>query len=370
MKKKLILLLAVLMTFSVISTAFAAGETATRIKDIAKVQGVRTNQLVGYGLVVGLAGTGDSNKSIYTIQSIVNMLKNFGIVITSSQLQAKNVAAVMVTAQLPAFVKQGDTIDVTASSMGDAKSIQGGILLQTPLKAANGQVYAVGQGPVSTGGFSVSSGGSSQQKNFPTVGLITNGAIVEKDVAVQLVNDGDIVLSLSQPDFTTASRICEAIQNRFGNIASARDPGTVVVSVPKPFANEVVAFVASIEELTVLPDTIAKVIINERTGTIVMGANVTIDAVAVAQGGLTEKIGTTTDVVQPNPLSNGNTVVTQNTALDVKETQANLILLQPAANVGDVVNALNAVGATPRDIISILQAMKAAGALHADLSLI
>lgn len=355
---------------SVVPAGAYPAAVETRIKDIAKVQGVRTNQLIGYGLVVGLAGTGDSTKNIQTMQSIANMLKNFGVTVTSSQLQSKNVAAVMVTAQLPPFVKSGDTIDITVSSMGDAKSIQGGTLLQTPLKAGNGQIYAVAQGPVSTGGFSAGRGGNSQQKNFPTVGTTPNGAIVERDVPVELLSNGTIKLALNQPDFTTASRISDAINGRFGSVAISRDPGTVEVSIPADYRSDLVNFVALIEELQVVPDNIAKVVINERTGTIVMGSNVTIDEVAVAQGGLSVKISKSYNVSQPPPLSGGDTVVTPETKVEVKEDQAHVMTLPATANVGDVVNALNAIGATPRDIISILQAIKAAGALHADLQLI
>jgi flagellar P-ring protein precursor FlgI len=341
-----------------------------RIKDVAKLQGVRSNQLVGYGLVVGLAGTGDSNKATFTIQSIVNMLKTFGITVSASQLQPKNAAAVMVTAQLPAFVKPGDTIDITVSSMGDAKSLQGGTLLQTPLKAANGAVYAVGQGPLSVGGFSVGAGGASQQKNFPTVGSIPNGAIVEREVATQFESDGSVVFVLNKPDFTTANRVSEAIDRRFGPISKARDAASVMVYVPLEYAGNLVGFVSAVEELPVTPDNAAKVVVNERTGTVVMGGNVTIDTVAVAQGGLTVRIASSTEVSQPPPFSGGSTVITQNRTVEAKEQPAPLIVLPATANVSDLVSALNAVGATPRDVISILQAIKAAGALHAELQLI
>jgi len=368
--RRLIMISIVCCVMAIMATALASGGV-TRIKDVAKVQGIRTNQLVGYGLVTGLAGTGDSNTLVETRQSLANMLKSFGLTVSSSDLKSKNVAAVMVTAQLPAFVKPGDTIDMTISSMGDAKSLQGGILLQTPLKAANGQIYAVGQGPVSTGGFSASSGGSSQQKNFLTTGTTPNGAIVERDVPTQLLSpSGSITLALSQPDFTTATRISEAIDSKFGPISTTRDPGTIVINVPSEYGSNVVGFVASLEELYINPDNIAKVVMNERTGTIVMGSNVSIDEVAVAQGGLSITINKTTDVSQPPPFSGGSTVTTNNTTLNVKEDKANVMVLPSTASVGDVVNALNAIGATPRDIISILQAMKAAGALHADLQII
>ncbi len=371
MRKLTATFLAIMLGISLVIPAMAAAQVSTRIKDVAKVQGVRSNQLTGYGLVVGLAGTGDSNKSTFTIQSVANMLKSFGVIIDTSQLKPKNVAAVMVTANLPPFVKPGDAIDITVSSMGDGKSLQGGTLLQTPLRAANGQVYAVGQGQISTGGFSASAGGSSQQKNFPTVGNIPSGAFVEKEVPMAFVdkNRDRITLALSHPDFTTASRICDSIDQRFGQIALAQDPGTVTVSIPSYYSDNIVAFVAAIEELPITPDVAAKVVINERTGTVVVGSNVTIDQVAVAQSGLTVKIGQTTNVSQPPPFSGGDTVVTKDTTVDVKEQPAGLIELPASASVGDVVAALNAVGATPREVISILQAIKAAGALHADLQI-
>ncbi|WP_371363138.1 Flagellar P-ring protein [Sporomusa rhizae] len=371
MRKLIATLLVAALAVSMTVPVMAAPQASARIKDVAKVQGVRSNQLVGYGLVVGLAGTGDSDKSTFTIQSIVNMLKSFGVMIGPSQLKPKNIAAVMITANLPPYAKSGDAIDITVSSMGDAKSLQGGTLLQTPLRAANGQVYAVGQGPISTGGFSASAGGASQQKNFPTVGNIPSGALVEREVPMPFTDKGQtrITLSLNQPDFTTATRISEAIDSRFGQITTAKDPGSVVVNIPYYYNDNVVSFIAAVEELPIIPDTVAKVVINERTGTVVIGSNVTIDQVAVAQGGLTIKIGRTTDVSQPPPFSNGSTVVTTNTSVDAKEQPAGLIVLPASSSVGDVVAALNAVGATPRDVISILQAIKAAGALHAELQI-
>lgn len=365
--RKTVSLSVILITFL---WSIAAAAPGVRVKDIAKVQGVRDNQLVGYGLVVGLSGSGDSNKSTFTIQSIANMLKSFGVIANTGQLQPKNVAAVMVTAKLPPFAKPGDTIDITVSSLGDAKSLQGGTLIQTPLKAGNGQVYAVGQGAISIGGFSVSSGGSSQQKNFPTVASIPSGAIVERDVAVQLVNNGSLTLSLLQPDFTTAARISEVIDRRFGTVSQARDAGSVVVSIPEDQTNNIVSFIAAIEELPVRPDAAAKIVINERTGTVVMGSDVAISEVAVAQGGLTVKISANKQVSQPPPFSDGQTVTVDQPSIEVKEQPANLVVLPATAQVGDVVKALNAVGATPREVISILQAMKAAGALHAELTLI
>lgn len=369
-KYKVIAVLTMLLCCLSFSTAFAGDMASARIKDLAKVQGVRSNQLVGYGLVVGLAGTGDSNKTLETLQSVANMLKAYGVNISASTLKTKNVAAVMVTATLPPFVREGDTIDLTVSSMGDAKSIQGGTLLQTPLKAGNGEVYAVGQGAVSTGGFTAGNGGSTRQKNFPTVGTTPNGGIVEKTVEDTLGDQGNLSLSLGQPDFTTASRIAAAVNSRYGGIAKAVNPGRVDILVPSSYQNNVVGFVASLEDLYVTPDNAAKVIVNERTGTIVIGGNVAVDEIAIAQGGLSISIQKNTDVNQPAPFTLGETITTKNTTTQVNDEKANTIVLPATANVGDIVGALNAVGATPRDIISILQAIKAAGALHAELQII
>ena len=346
-----------------------AASAVTRIKDIAKVQGVRSNQLVGYGLVVGLAKTGDSNKVKETVQSIGNMLKAFGVSIDTSSLKPDNVAAVMVTATLPPFSREGDTIDITVSSIGDADSIQGGTLIQTPLLAANGEVYAVAQGAVSTGGFLVGGSGNKAQKNFPTVGMTPNGAIVEKSVEDDLGQDGTLSLSIARPDFTTASRMVQTINSQYGNIARASNPGRIDISIPAYYRGNVVGFIASLEDLPVVPDSVAKVVMNERTGTIVMGGNVSVDECAITQGGLSIRVEKTTDVSQPDPLSYGSTIVANNTNVKVKEGQGNTIVLPATANVSDIVGALNAVGATPRDTISILQAMKASGALHAELEL-
>ncbi len=362
--------LAALCLTSLTPLSASADSSVTRIKDIAKVQGVRSNQLVGYGLVVGLAGTGDSNKVKETVQSIGNMLKSFGVAIDTSSLKPDNVAAVMVTATLPPFVREGDAIDVTVSSIGDADSIQGGTLVQTPLRAGNGEVYAVAQGAVSTGGFVAGRGGNKAQKNFPTAGLMPNGAIVERSVEDEIGQDGTISLSLSQPDFTTAARMVSSINAQFGGIAHASNPGRIDISIPAYYRGNVVGFVASLEELPVVPDAIAKVVMNERTGTIVMGGNVSVDECAITQGGLSIHVQKRADVSQPDPLSYGSTIVANNTNVKVKDSSSSTIVLPATANVSDIVGALNAVGATPRDTISILQAMKASGALHAELELI
>ncbi len=342
---------------------------AARIKDVAKVQGVRDNQVVGMGLVVGLNGTGDSTKSDMTVKAIINMMKNFGISVDLKNMKTKNVATVMVTAKLPAFSRPGDNIDINVASSGDAKSLQGGVLLQTPLRAANGEVYAVAQGPVSIGGFSAGGGGSGTVKNHPTTGMMPNGAIVERGTNTNMAEGGYVRFALYKPDFTTANRVANRINSSWGKIATASDAGTVSVQVPDGDF-DIVNFIAGLEDLTIDPDQSAKIVFNERTGTVVMGGNVGISEVAVSQGGLTVTITRRADVVQPNPFTYGRPVVNPNTNVEVKEDKVNLIVLPESANVGDVVTALNAAGATPRDTMAILQAMQAAGALHATLEII
>ena len=369
--KKIFTLLTLILCITFASATVFAESAPARIKDIAKVQGVRSNQLVGYGLVVGLPGTGDSDKITPMISSTAAMLRTFGVTADITGIKYKNIAVVMVTATLPPFVREGDTIDIVASSMGDAKSIQGGTLLQTPLRAGNGEVYAVAQGPVSTGGFVAGNGsGNSAQKNFPTVGTTPNGAIVERTVEDDLGEQGNISLSLSNADFTTASRIVGAINSNYGPIAHAANPGRIDIRIPGSYRSNVVEFVSTIEELSVTPDSVAKIVFNERTGTIVMGGNVTVDECAITQGGLSIKVSQEIDMSQPAPFSYGTTMVTKNTDLEVEEQPSSTIVMPPTTNVNDIVGALNAVGATPRDCISILQAMKAAGAIHAVLEII
>ena len=369
--KKIFTLIALLSILIFGSSTVFADSAITRIKDITKIQGVRSNQLLGYGLVLGLPGTGDSDKIKQTINSTVSVLRNFGITVDSSNWKAKNVAAVMVTANLPPFAREGDAIDVTISAMGDASSIQGGTLIQTPLLAADGEVYAVAQGPVSTGGFVAGNGGGNRaQRNFPTVGTTPNGAIVEKTVEDDIGERGTISLSLANADFTTASRVADAINMAYGGAAHAANAGRVDIRIPGYYRTNVVDFIASIEELEVLPDNIAKIVVNERTGTIVMGGNVTVDECAITQGGLSIKVTRDNQVNQPNPFSYGTTIVTKNDDTEVDDQLSNSIVMSPTANINDIVGALNAVGATPRDCISILQAMKAAGAIHATLEII
>lgn len=345
---------------------------AVRIKDLADINGVRDNQLVGYGLVVGLDGTGDGKKSLFTVQSMVSMLEKMGITVSANDIAVSNVAAVMVTAELPPFAKAGQRIDVLVNSIGDAKNLQGGTLLMTPLKAANDQVYAVAQGPVNTGGFAAEGQGGSVQKNFPTVGRVIDGALVEREVQINLNTRRSLTLSLRQPDFTTVTRMSEAINSLFyDRIAAAQDAGTVEVKVPMAYLGNIVGLVAMIEKLEVQPDLTARVVINERTGTVVMGESVRISTIAIAHGNLSIVIKESPQVSQPLPFSeNGETVVTPDTSINVEEGENQLVLMPARASIGEVVNALNALGVSPRDLIAIFQAIKAAGALQAELEVI
>lgn len=345
---------------------------AERIKDLASIQGVRTNQLAGYGLVVGLDGSGDqTTQTPFTVQSIVNMLGQMGVNLPPGSLQLKNVAAVMVTASLPAFSRPGQNIDVTVSSLGNAKSLRGGTLIMTPLKGADGQVYAISQGNVLVGGVGASAGGSSAQVNHLAVGRIPAGATVERAVDTP-VGQGDYVnLELNQSDFTTADRVVQAINRRFGEgTASAGDARRVQVRAPRD-ANQRVAFLAQVENLPVQAgNAAARVIVNARTGSVVMNQNVEVDNCAVAHGNLSVTIGSETQVSQPNALSQGETVTTQSAQIDIKAQGGGLVVLQSSPSLGEVVKALNAVGATPQDLLAILQAMKASGALRAELEII
>lgn len=367
--KQCTLIIAFVLLFITLYPSWAG---AVRIKDIADIDGVRDNQLVGYGLIVGLDGTGDGKKSLFTVQSMVSMLEKMGISVNAGDIAVSNVAAVMVTAELPPFAKAGGRIDALVNSIGDAKNLQGGTLLMSPLKAANGQVYAVAQGPVNTGGFAASGAGGSVQKNFPTVGRVIGGALVEREVNINLNARKDLTLSLRQPDFTTVTRMTDAINGLFyDRVAAAQDAGTVQVKVPMAYLGNIVGLVAMIEKLEVQPDITAKVVINERTGTVVMGESVRISTIAIAHGNLSIVIKESPQVSQPLPFSeNGETVVTPNTNINVEEGENQLVLMPERASIGEVVNALNALGVSPRDLIAIFQAIKAAGALQAELEVI
>jgi flagellar P-ring protein precursor FlgI len=350
----------------------SSAEVSVRIKDIAKVAGVANNQLIGYGLVVGLAGTGDSTRTIMTAQSISNMLNKFGIGLTKEQMNSKNVAAVIVTADLPPFTRNGDNIDVTASSLGDATSIQGGVLLFTPLSGADGNVYGSAQGPVSIGGFNATGGGGNKiTKNHPVVGRIPDGGLINQDFSTTVTRGNEILLSLNEADFTTAQRMAEVINMTFSpETAKALDPGTIRIYVPAEYQEHTVEFMSRIEELTLVPDELAKIIINERTGTVVINKDIKISPVAVSHGNITVIIKVTPSVSQPPPLSSGTTQTVDNTAIQVKEEKKNLIYLSESTSLQQVVDALNAIGATPRDLIAILQALKEAGALQGTLDII
>jgi flagellar P-ring protein precursor FlgI len=332
-----------------------------RIKDIAGVQGARSNQLVGYGIVTGLDGSGDSNSTIFTAQSLVNTLQKMGMTIPQGLIKVKNVAAVMLTAELPAFVKNGAKIDVTVSSIGDARSIQGGTLIQSPLKGADGEVYAVAQGSVSIGGFNISAGGSQAQKNHVTAGRIPGGANVEREVPTSLSDGTSLEISLRKADATTASRIAEAINEKLPAAgARALDPYTVRVAIPEGNRGDLVGFVAQLESLTVMPDTSAKIIVNERTGTVVIGGDVRIRPCAVSHGNLQIKIENTPIVIPPAPgtFLPGKPVIVPQKDVSVKEGGSRLIPIPATTTVDELVRALNKLGVTPRDLIAILQVMQ------------
>lgn len=345
--------------------------SGARIKDLADIKGVRNNQLVGYGLVMGLDGTGDGKKSRFTIQSMISMLEKMGVTVDPGEIAVKNVAAVMVTADLPPFGKAGSRIDALVSSIGDAENLQGGTLLFTPLKAANGDVYAVAQGPVNTGGFSAGGSGGSVVKNFPTVGRILGGATIEREIPNTFNQKRLLTLNLHDPDFTTVTRVAKAINSAFyGTIARTPDAGTVEVNVPDAYIGNMVGLVAMVENISVTPDVIAKVVINERTGTVVMGEKVRLSTIAIAHGNLSVIIKESADVSQPGPFANGRTVVTPQTDIAVQEESNQLMVLDTGVSIGEVVKALNALGVSPRDLIAIFQAIKAAGALQAELEVI
>jgi flagellar P-ring protein precursor FlgI len=346
---------------------------AERIKDLASVQGVRMNQLIGYGLVVGLDGSGDqTTQTPFTVQSITSMLGQLGVNLPpGTSLQLKNVAAVMITAQLPPFSQPGQTIDVTVSSMGNAKSLRGGTLVLSPLKGADGQIYAIAQGNVLVGGVGASTpGGSSVQINHLSVGRISAGATIERAVATQLGQDGYIYLGLNTTDFSTTRRVVDGINKKFGDgIASAIDARMIQVAAPVE-RDRRVEFVALLEELDVTPaESAAKVIINARTGSVIMNNRVTIDTCAISHGNLSVVITSEPIISQPGAFSSGQTVQANREQIEIRQDKGGLTMVR-GANLSDVVKALNSIGATPQDLLAILQSMKAAGALRADLEII
>jgi flagellar P-ring protein precursor FlgI len=346
----------------------AAAES--RIKDIADVEGVRENQLVGYGLVVGLQGTGDSLRNApFTRQSLSAMLERLGVNTRDGNLNTRNVAAVMVTANLPPFGAQGGRIDVSVSALGDAKSLAGGQLLATPLVGADQQVYALAQGPLAIGGFAAEGGsGSSVTRGVPTAGRIANGATIEREIRFDLANQRELRLSLRNPDFTTARRIADKINETVGpQTAQATNPGVVTLRRPEGFAGDMMGLLATVEMLEVTPDQTAKVLIDESSGVIVMGENVRISTVAIAQGNLTISVAEEPRVSQPAPLSDGETVVVPQTQIEVREEKGKFAIAGGGRPLKELVDGLNALGVGPRDMITILQALKAAGALQAEI---
>jgi len=354
-------------------TANAAVAGDSRIKDIADVEGVRENQLVGYGLVVGLDGSGDSLRNApFTRQSLEAMLERLGVNTRDAQLNTRNVAAVMVTADLPAFSAQGTRIDVSVSAMGDAGSLQGGTLLVTPLLGADGEVYAVAQGSVAIGGFEAGGDAASVSQGVPTAGRISNGALVERELAYDLANQSMVRISLRNPDFTTAQRMADAINSYLGAAAArAANPSYVVLQRPSDYRGDMVSLLTEIEQLRVRPDSPAKVVIDEVSGVIVMGENVRISRVAITQGNLTISVTETPQVSQPAPFTeSGETVVVPRTNVTVDEESGTGLTVVEGVSLQELVDGLNILGVSPRDMIDILQAIKAAGALQADIEVL
>lgn len=356
-----------------LSASIGPARSAARIKDLADVEGVRENMLIGYGLVVGLDGTGDRIRNTpFTRESLVSMLERMGVNIRSEQLDTENIAAVMVTANLPPFATQGARIDVAVSALGDAESLRGGVLLVTPLYGADGEVYAVAQGSLAVGGYAARGQAASLTRGVPTNGRIANGAVIEREIAYDIAAQSSVRLALRNPDFTTAGRISAAINANLGaGSASVADPGTVELNRPGNFPGDMVALIARIEGLAVDADTRAKVVIDETAGVVVIGDDVRVSTVAIAQGNLTISVGETPQVSQPSPFSrNGETVVVPRTSVSADDEPADLKIVQESVRLRDLVDGLNALGVSPRDLIAILQAIKAAGALQADIEVL
>ncbi len=343
---------------------------AVRIKDIATFSGVRDNQLVGYGLIVGLGGTGDKRDSPFTNSSMINMLERMGVAVDPAKLKPKNVASVMVTAKMPASSKPGSTLTVTVSSVGDATSLQGGVLLQTPLKGVDGKVYAVAQGPIALGGFSIEGAAGRTQKNVTTVGTIPGGASVERGIPFEFNSQDTLSLHMSHNDFSTTMQVVESLNEALGgSFAKAANPGTIDIEVPPAYRNNLVPLIASVENLEVSPQSIAKVVVDEKTGTIVLGRDVRVSRVAIAHGSLQIMVQESAQVSQPGPFSQGQTVAVPQTDMTTREERRQMHLIE-GATLQELVDGLNSIGATPRDLISILKTLKVSGALYADLEVI
>lgn len=361
------------MILAILTILLTENAAAARLKDLGGWEGVRDNQLVGYGLVVGLAGTGDKRQTVFSAQSLANMLERMGVRINPTAIQVRNTAAAIVTATLPPYGQPGSRIDVHVAAIGDASNLQGGLLIMTPLKAADGQVFAVAQGAVVTGGFRAGGGGNSQGLNHPTAGRIPNGAIIER-TAPSPQPSARMRFQIRNPDFTTAARIAETVNRRYGGggplVAKAESSAVITIDTPPRYALRPVEFVAELESLSIDPDRTAKIVVNERTGTIVLGKEVRISPIAILHGALSVEIQTQFDVSQPNPLAAGNTTVVPQTRVSVKEEKAKHVQLKQGATVEDLTKALMVIGSTPRDIIAILQNLKAAGAIEAEVEVI
>jgi flagellar P-ring protein precursor FlgI len=371
--RALSLKIATFLIAAVIGFGVAPAIGYSRVKDLVDVDGIRDNMLVGYGLVVGLNGSGDSLKNApFTQQALQTMLERMGVNTRGETMQTKNTAAVMVTANLPAFAAQGTHIDVSVSALGDAKSLQGGTLLVTTLFGADGQIYALGQGPVAIGGFTASGEAASVTRGVPTAGRISNGAIVEREIPFALAGQTNLRLSLHNPDLTTATRIAAAVNNYMGSeIAEVSDPSTVHLAIPASYPHGVIGLLTDVEQVKVDPDQPAKVVIDEQSGVIVMGADVRISTIAIAQGNLTIRVNESPEVSQPGPFSKGTTQAVPRTQIQIDDSKGNrMAVLHEGVSLQSLVDGLNALGVGPRDIISILQAIKAAGALQADIQVI
>jgi flagellar P-ring protein precursor FlgI len=367
---KTVLILFIAMLFLSGLPGLTGSADAARIKDIATFGGVRDNQLIGYGLVVGLQGTGDKKDSAFTMRSMVTMLEKMGVSVDQRQMKPKNVAAVMVTARMPVSAKPGSRMDITVSSLGDSSSLLGGVLLQTPLKGVDGKIYALAQGSLTIGGFSVSGDQATAMKNISTVGQIPNGATIERGIPFDFNSMDKLVLNMNAPDFSTTQQVASRLNTTLGgSFARALDISTVEVQIPNDFRGNLVPLMASIENLEITPDMPAKVVVDEKTGTIVLGRDVRISRVAVAHGNLEIMVQENQQVSQPGAFSNGTTAVTPNTQIGGREEARRLNILE-GATLQELVDGLNAVGASPRDVISILRTIKAAGALHANLEVI
>ena len=387
--KKISIITNILLSLFITSSVFAV-----RLKDVSSIKGVRTNQLIGYGLVVGLNGTGDKAGTDFTVQSLVNLMERMGVHVIKDDVAMKNVAAVMVTTDIPPFARIGQKIDIVISSIGDCQSLQGGTLLITPLKGVDGNIYALAQGPLAVGGYSVGgAAGGGVTKNHPTVGRIARGATVEREIPVNIQGKKELTLMLHNPDFTTAVRVRNSINEKFGQVlATTHDSGTLSIRIPEDYRNNVVQMIAALENIQVMPDTIAKVVLNEKTGTVVIGENVKISTVAVAHGNLSIQIKESVDVSQPSPLApappegstpqqfqldggpvmapGAQTVVSPSSDVYASEEDNKLLLVPSGATIGELVRALNAIGVTPRDLMTILMSIKAAGALQAELEIL